>query len=386
MNALELHPLDIWTVRDGRPFDVGGVVHARGLWPPSPWTVLGAVRTALCEASGIAAVEYGHANTADSAVKRAIEVLGRPDGPPAFRIGPVLLARGAETYWPVPEDLVTFTDKERDGIIRAARLRLRSREQLASFGCASSRLERALVPLPPHPPDGFDHVDKSVALRYLNGGQVNAWLNGTAIPPAAKKDHRLPLEVEPRIGIEIDDASGTVAEGRFYIRYAHALEKDCVLRVPVCDGGPGAVPWSALNGQHVRLGADGHLAALHWRADAPAWPATKPADSGRAALLFLSPVHPDNLQGITVNGTSVTVEAVCAGRPISIGGWQLRHDGKRQVGPRPMRRYYPAGTVAYVKATADVSALHGTSIAGDPEEKAAGFGFCLVGAAPAVEE
>lgn len=76
MNTLSLQPLDVWTVRDGRPFDVGGVVHARAVWPPSPWTVLGAIRTALCEASGVAAVEYGGGGSDEAAVKRVVEVLG----------------------------------------------------------------------------------------------------------------------------------------------------------------------------------------------------------------------------------------------------------------------------------------------------------------------
>lgn len=385
--ALSFYPVDVWTVRDGRPFDVGGVVHARALWPPSPWTVAGAIRTALCEAIGVPAVDYG-ARADNPAVRRAIELLGPPDGPPTFCLGPALLTHEAEAYWPVPADIATFTDQR---LIRSSRLRARRSEQLRAFGCAWSRSERALTLLPPLPPEGFEHPDKSVELKYFTHQQLEAWLQSAAIPTVPQNGHRLPLKSESRIGIEIDDARGTVMEGRFYIRYAHALgdphalASEFSLRVPVVEPGGDGVPWKALDAQHVRLGADGHLAWLRWEPAAFQWPGSR-AEGGRGALLFLSPVHPGDLVEPVIHGTAVTVEAICAGRPVAIGGWQLRRDGHRQSGPRPMRPYYPPGTVIYVRAEGDLNRLHARSIARDPEERAAGFGFCLVGNSPAVEE
>jgi hypothetical protein len=150
--------------------------------------------------------------------------------------------------------------------------------------------------------------------------------------------------------------------------------------------GPAEVPWAALEGQLARLGADGHLASVAWQPDHSAWPPPPPALSGRAVLLFVSPVHPHDLAAISINGRAVEILAVAAGRAVAIGGWQLRHDGSRQVGPRRLRRYHPSGTVACVRADGDLACLHATSVARDPEEQAAGFGFCVVGAWPRDEE
>ncbi len=397
MDAIDLHPLDVFTVRDGRPFDVGGVVHANAVWPPSPWTILGALRTSLCEVLGVSGVEYGRSGNGDERVRRVIEILGRPDKAPTFQIGPALLARDAEVYWPVPADLVTFTDKEEkdpsennERKIRSARLRLLRRDGLSELRCTPS-IDRELVLLPPDPPEGFQHPDKSPGLKYFDTMQLEAWLAGKPIAAVAATERPLPLGTEPRIGIGMDYEKNTVREGRFYVRYAHALgealefNSQYSLQVPVVRPGRDDVPWAGLDGQHLRLGADGHLARIRWRANAISLPEPG-STSGRAALLFLSPVHPDDLRAIDIDGKAATVEAVCANRAISIGGWQLRHDGDRQSGPRRMRRYYPAGTVVYVRSDADLARLHARSIASDPEERAAGFGFCLVGAAPAVED
>ena len=41
--------------------------------------------------------------------------------------------------------------------------------------------------------------------------------------------------------------------------------------------------------------------------------------------MFPPPVHPDDVSALSVNGGRVAVEAMAGGRPIAIGGWQLRH-------------------------------------------------------------
>lgn len=370
--ALFFEPLDVLTMRDGRPFDVGGIMHAGAVWPPSPWTVCGALRTLFCSVLGVSPLDYG----AGEAPTEVVSLLGSPDGAPPFRLGPLLLARPGkqqEFLWPLPADVVTRSDGDKT---RVERLRLVSRRKLEEYGSRFGPASgRDAVFLPPR----RGRADKAPSLAAFRHQQLGAWLEGKNIPDP-NGSGELPVATELRIGIAMDNAANRVREGMFYARTAHALAKNWRAVVPVLERGPAELPWEKLAGQTLRLGADGHLATVTWMAEWPLPPAAPCADE--ATLLFASPVRPSDLDALEQRDPPVRVRAVAAGKPAGIGGWQLRSNGGREAGPRPLRRYHPAGTVARVRCDGDPSALHGTSVAADPEERAAGFGFCLVGAAP----
>jgi CRISPR type III-B/RAMP module-associated protein Cmr3 len=384
MEVLQLEPLDVFSIRSARPFDIGGVVHADFVWPPPPWTVLGALRGALSELLGLPAVEYGRLESTHPKFELVKRVLGEPDGAAKFQIGPVLPAVQTtgpngprlSLRWPVPADLIAVQDVSGQRRIE----RLEAIEPPTGTAC-SMREGRTHILIPP--PRLEEHAAKSLGIRALDGGLLGQWLQGALTmmvpdPAVGESD----FETEPRIGIQIDPERNTVAEGRFYVRTAVQLRKDRVLALPIVDKGQD-IPWHQIDGHAVRFGADGHLVRVRQpqAAEVPSCPAS--TELHRARLLCVGPIHPDDIDALENRKPAVRVHAVAAGRPVKIGGWHLvaekRNGTEHQRGPRTLRTYYPPGTVLYVESESDLRELHCRNLAKREEEKAAGFGFCLVG-------
>ncbi len=379
MEVLQLEPLDVFSIRSARPFDIGGVVHADFVWPPPPWTILGALRGALSELLGLPAVEYGRLESNHPKFVAVKQVLGEPNGPAKFQIGPVLPAVQNGTQlslrWPVPADIVAV--EEEDGEGRQRLERLEAIEPPAGTAC-SMKSGRTYILIPP--PRLQEHAAKSPKIRAFDDELLGQWLQG--VPTLSTGGTESDFETEPRIGIQIDPESNTVAEGRFYVRTAVQLKSNRTLIVPIVDKAQ-HIPWDQLDGHAVRFGADGHLARIRKPQVArfPACPGSGPLH--RARLLCVGPVHPDDIAALENRKPPVRVHAVAAGKPVKIGGWHLvaeKHNGKEhQKGPRTLRTYYPPGTVLYVESESDLRELHCQNLAKSEEEKAAGFGFCLVG-------
>ena len=377
MEVLQLEPLDVFSIRSARPFDIGGVVHADFVWPPPPWTVLGALRGALSELLGLPAVEYGRLESNHPKFEAVKQVLGEPNGPAKFQIGPVLPAVQNGTQlslrWPVPADIVAVEEGER----RQRLERLEAIEPPAGTACSmKSRRTYILIP----PPRLQEHAAKSPRIRAFDDELLGQWLQGVTTLSTGGTESD--FETEPRIGIQIDPESNTVVEGRFYVRTAVQLKKDRVLALPIVDKGQG-IPWDQLEGHAVRFGADGHLVRIRkpQAAQVPSCPASAPLH--RARLLCVGPIHPDDISALENSRPAVRVLAVAAGKPVKIGGWHLvaekRNGKEHQKGPRTLRTYYPPGTVLYVESESNLREFHCQNLAQSAEEKAAGFGFCLVG-------
>ncbi len=106
MIRLFLEPLDLWLFRDGRPFTAGADHHAHSMFPPSPLTLYGALRTKLL----FGTAERSGANVTDSAfVERTV---GAADDFERFTLRGPLLGRceqGTVTrLFPAPLDLARF--------------------------------------------------------------------------------------------------------------------------------------------------------------------------------------------------------------------------------------------------------------------------------------
>jgi len=380
--VVELEPLDVVSVRDGKPFDVGDAVRARSLFPPTPWSVLGALRTLLIERLGVDPALYGNRSDESKARLEAIakvrEVVGDPDGAPGFELGPVLLAcagkdgdallvfgdeKGAkgQVAFPAPMDLGFVREGD-----RGARL-VRLERRAAPEGYVSSvRAGSELLFAP-----GGDRIDDDFAGFRLTskgmGGTLQAAIEGRPRqPPIVAEDNRTGIALEGK----------TVRQGYFYTRQTMAMAPGWSLRVAVRatnDVARKAV--SELRGL-VRLGSDGHAARVgqggEW-----GWPGAAGDVDGRAALYFASPVALEDATAERLSklaGGEVSVVARATMRPLSLGGWKLG------VGPRDMRRYWPAGTVLHLASRgADLARLHGASVASDELERCAGFGFGLLG-------
>jgi len=225
-----------------------------------------------------------------------------------------------------------------------------------------------------------ERPSKKRGVSFLDRAQAEAWLSG-GVPSVPSQPESGPVYFERRIGIAIDPATGTVRSGMFYQRMAYSLQPQWALVVPVLEAGPAANALQRVAGIS-ELGGDRHGVRLARIQDFE-WPKTKA--SGREAVLwFLSPVRASDVSAGALASQGLEVLAVAAERPVRLGGWRMWRGQSGVGGPRGMRRYHPAGTCVYVRATVepDWSRFHGQSLAQDQEERAAGFGVCLVGAWP----
>lgn len=105
MTRLFLEPLDVWLFRDGRPFTARADHYAQSLFPPSPLTLYGALRTKLL----FDAAARTRASVADAEFAR--RTVGAPDDFTRLRLrGPFPARRAGQRvvrYLPAPLDLVT---------------------------------------------------------------------------------------------------------------------------------------------------------------------------------------------------------------------------------------------------------------------------------------
>jgi hypothetical protein len=381
---IDIQPLDVVGVRDGRPFDVGGTVHARSVFPPPPWTILGALRTLLIEQAGVDPALYG--NRADESAQRraciekAREVAGTPDGLPPWMIGPVLLgcpgaAAGVDVtvgdsastraalMFPQPLDLEVFAEA-------AGRRVKRLRAAPLPDGYAASLQPGLLMPVVP----GGERPDGDTPAWFLTPRSMEAYLAG-GLPSWTAPDRQRPVFLgDARIGVALD--SKVVREGYLYVRHTVALAPGYCLRVPVrglTDRARRAL--SDLRGV-LRLGGDGHAARVSVGRDV-SLPRCGELVGRRAAIYFASPTVLDDISDERLSslaGAPVRTVARMTRRGVSLGGWKMG------IGPRVMKRLLPAGTVLHVEAEgADWKRLHGMSVAADDEDRAAGLGFALVG-------
>jgi CRISPR type III-B/RAMP module-associated protein Cmr3 len=381
MEAIAITLLDVVSVRDGRAFDAGGATLARALWPLPQWTLAGAIRALFVRALGLDPSVYGGLGVAGSAPERykpVTEMLGDPQREPNFNIGPCLLrkrdgaSKASEFLFPTPADLFL------DGGAQSCRLRLVARDEVLKDAILSGfDYDYCALPPPGRRPSKHEPPE------FISSEQSQTWLKGGT--PAFSGPQNFFVQ-ERRIGICIDSAKGTVTEGMFYVRKGVALEDGYDLVVPILEERGAGKAIEALSGQEMvgELGGDRHLARFTLVKDF-SFPKCFALDY-KAVLWFLSPVQPkdvsaENLSKVAYN--DVRVLAVVAHRPVRIGGWKMaRVNG--QSFPRPMRLYYPWGTCVYieVKELEALSRLHGASVATDPEEKASGFGVCLIGDFP----
>lgn len=421
-----LEPVDVWSFRDGRPFDAGEVFEAASIFPPAPWTVLGSLRTALLRRTCPDPERYAGraARPTDCPVCgqgpcKAIDTVGRPDGPAPFRLTPALPARkGADgrivRFFPTPADLAVVEGEgtapgtgQREPLVTCVRL---APMELPRGVATSGGALRPVGHVGPERPKPFptDWLAERELGAYLAGRpelperrleRPDAW-TGEAHDAAATRDRRPPPARFPelRIGIGMDYHQNTVRTGRFYVREAVRLAEGAE---PATNKSAQAAGWWTfgltatvdqdlrLHDETVRLGGDGRLARVT-ETEAPPWPA---GSAGRrrfrlylAAPTFLARGHvPGFIDRETLVGRwpdgdfTVRLSAVALAPAAVVGGWNLA----RQE-PRAIRRLVGAGSVFYfelIEGREDdvLRAAHGRAFCDDEVMARAGFGLAFVG-------
>ncbi|MDR7491960.1 MAG: type III-B CRISPR module-associated Cmr3 family protein [Armatimonadota bacterium] len=396
-HALFLEPVDAWSFRDGKPFEVGEAFEARSLFPPHPRTVLGCLRTALLRRWCPEPDRYagrarpGACPECGAGPCRALPLVGPPDGVPPFEIGPPLLARRegrrAEVYYPVPRDLVCLDAGGGSG----------------PKGGPGGTRTGLLVPLVP--PSGASHClgglgpiglagperveEPEECLRFISRRALEACLAGADPPPDSLGDRAPGFVREPRIGIGIDAGTRAAREGRLYLRDVVRLEDGAGLLVATSEE-------LGLDMDVARLGGDGRMARLV-AVEFPGWP-SRPEVATRLKVYLAAPtwfrggaggsagwypgwLDPERLEGIPP-GCQARVRLVGAamGTLVPVGGWNLATQQ-----PREIQWLVPAGSVFFFEAESAgeartaADAIHGRPLCDDEVMARAGFGLAFVG-------
>lgn len=389
MKTIFLEPLDVWVFRDGRPFSAGEDHHAKSVFPPSPFTVQGALRSKVLVENCGNLDKYAERDGGPACPKcgSALECplreeVGSPGNPGPFRLRYVLPAyqinSSLTTYFPLPRHVVRVKGKTSWHFL------------CPQQGAEVTGLPAGLRPLGVAGAEPVEHLEGWVdapTLQTLLEGEI---LQG--LDPIRTRGENGILVEEPKVGIGLQRGRRTAQSGQFFIVDALRLQDDWGLAISFT-GLPSLPVQGFLDiGGEGRAGHYQTISDIQW----PALPAEHIGRERRFLLYFVSPAlfgsdtarwtwKPsflgDQLTG-TLPGAKTRVRLVAAaiGSPLRVSGWELGRGG-RGGQPRPMRPAVPAGSVYFFELIdgpgGDVFSVHGQTMTDWGAEF--GFGLALVG-------
>lgn len=366
--TLLIEPSDVWLFRDARPFAAGEQGRAVSVFPPTPQTVQGAIRSARLSLSG----EPFDVSMWSDALRKEI---GDPDSPGKVALrGPLVAQRsdGAiRLHFPMPADTGMFAEGFR-------MLSPRHLDKPYMNG------PQGIYPL--LPPEGSQPVKFSPF--WLDGEGLAAYLNGDVAHTRTYPSDTL-FSREARVGVGIDSAVKRPIDGLLYqVEFVRPLP-DVGLVVEV-DGI--SLPPSGF----LQLGGEAKAAryeAVDAGIDSTSGvkPAERVTDLGNVRqfkiylatpALFETGWLPACIDATTHkgtwNGVDVTLRAAAIGKPQVIGG----RDVARGI-ERPIRRAVPAGSVYFFETPADgkdiATAFDGRNVSDLSVDAQIGFGLAFIG-------
>lgn len=360
MTTYQLTPLDTLFFRDGRPFNLGetGQMEVEAVFPPSPTTVVGALRAALARANGW----NGRGGWLDDIKAQ----LGDGDDLRALRFSGPHLLRDGEALFPAP--LLLLGKKPREKAERWSEFR-----RLVPAG-NSLQTDVGVVSLPK--PDGATDGHKVLERCWLTKDGMETVLNGST--PSSEDVHAASdlWKPEPRVGIRRDPGSRTTKEDSLYNIQHVRLHRGASLAITV-EGTAWQPQSPALLGGESRMV---WIEPLVGGLQLPEKPKLT-ADGGKIRYV-VSLITPAHLLGRAwaepggrLGDLPGTVVSACVGKPVMIGGWNSLHHE-----PLPLKPHLPAGSTWFLEAPESeaqhVLDMHGKHIVENP---AWGYGQILIG-------
>jgi CRISPR-associated protein Cmr3 len=327
-----IRPMDVWLFRDGKPFRAGEDHAAETLFPPSPFTLQGAIRTKVLVDKGVNLAEF-----AKNGERNPDPEVGYGDYFGKLRLLGPLLMRCKDGKWerliPMPTDVVKVGNR---------------------YELLRPNLN---LPFTTNLPENLP--DKSLQLLWARTGEriseAKGWLpesewerylQGQA-PEQVVTSGKL-FTFEPRFGIAIDADKGTTQEAMLYQARFVRLTKETALWAEV-DG------VSLNEGGFLRFGGEGRAAVYEALSQQeslrPLSQFNFASNSNRFKVVLVTPAwfsggwQPKDGDWSKVFGASVQLVGAAIPRPLLLGGF----DVAKGV-PKPMRAFVPAGAVYFFKA------------------------------------
>jgi CRISPR-associated protein Cmr3 len=338
-----IRPLDVLYLRGNALFGGPGD-HGEALMPPWPSLAAGALRARMLASAGQTA--FRKANGRFLPLDGSLGVcLGTPDQPGSFRLRLFTVARRSpeggevEALFPLPADLSQAKSGGAPSYLRPAP---------KPEGVASS------YPLPLMPVLRQSAPEKPESGRWLTAAGFRRYLTGRIIPAEETVAATDLWRTDSRLGIALDGAKRTAAEGQIYTVDAVAMADGAGFLVGV-DGADGLVPEDGL----LRLGGDGrgaeisacHPAVPEPPSPEPPWPEIEDtiARTGRFRIILASPGifaggwRPDGVGDdhvLRVGATTARLVAAAVPRAQVVSGWDIA-----RWRPKPAERAAPSGSV-----------------------------------------
>lgn len=333
---LFIEPLDVLCLRGNRLFGEAGD-HGEALMPPWPSLAAGAIRSRMLADSGEDLAAFASGETKPDGPLG--DCLGTPDKPGSFRLSRFLLAQKwddgtVSPFFPLPADVVAL--KKGSEYLRPRSLH----SSIASGGT-----------LPQVPVLRQEQPEKPLSGRWLNRAGITSYLAGEPLTAKHLGSQDSLWENDPRLGIALDPASHTAAEGRIYTTETVALKKGVGFLAGI-QGADGCLPQDGL----LRFGGDGRgarVAPCNMELPEPPW--ERIALEKRFRLVLTVPgIFTDGwrLPGLVEENDALFLRdtdffarlvAAAMNRSEVVSGWDLaRHR------PKPALRVVPTGSVYWL--------------------------------------
>lgn len=341
MMRVFIEPSDVWLFRDGRPFSAGEDHWARSLFPPTPLTMQGIIRSKVLLDSGVSVEAYRRRAPEAQALIEQIGWGGDDFGRLSLR-GPHVAQRTTEDgieilkrYYPIPADIVRLESGELEiltplgGSVPFTANWPPDVPRLRPLWCVSPGLLRE--------PEGRWLDETSMRDYYLEGR-----------PPLRVIGDDDLFVREPRPGIQRERATGTTTEGYLYEVGFIRPKPGVGLEIEI----EGIPTWKPAKGI---LGIGGEARAGYyelWSERKSTFPVPL---AGRFKIYFATPAIfrrgwlPEDWSRFFTGG-AVRLVAAAVGRLQPIGGWDV---ARRE--PKPIHTAVPAGSIYYFETEGTVT-------------------------------
>jgi CRISPR-associated protein Cmr3 len=337
-----IRPVDVWLFRDGKPFTAGEDHVAESNFPPSPFTLQGAIRTKVLVDKGTSLPEFAREGKPDPQV-------GYGDYYGALRLWGPLLARLQDSGWerllPIPADVVGARDRYE---------LLRPGPDLTFVTNLPSDL--ALL---------WARMDERMteAKGWLPEGEWARYLRGLPPQQVVRSDEAF-FTFEPRCGIAMDIDKGMAQEAMLYqarfvrLRDGVALWAD-VDGVPISEKG------------FLRFGGEGRAAIYEAIQNTcrPLWDFRAASGAKRFKAVLVTPAwfsdgwQPKDGDWSKLFGSAIRLVGAAIPRPLHLGGFDVAKGA-----PKPMRAFVPSGAVYFFEADEPIQLPNEFAFTETPDE------------------
>lgn len=377
---LFIEPNDVLMFRDGRPFAGGDDHFARGVFPPSPATLYGALRSYILSNRWS---EFNKFASEPELIPSDLKAeIGTPENMGSLALTQVTLAKrnnsGLEQLFPMPKDVV----KEKGN--SPCPSGISEKEELYLLKPTNFSGSRTITDIPQGLSNMWYPTEKPMeaATGFLSSKEIGEYLSGNS-PFSAIKLQDV-YKTEERTGVKKSRLTRSVETGKLYSVEYFRLNENVGFAIEVEN--TKLLPESGI----LRLGGDNRSAGytvVSWNNISNGPIKEKVAETKRFKLVLTTPaifkqgwlpegIDLTAMQG-QINGVAVKLISVCIGKPIGIGGYDFVKNH-----PKIMKKAVPAGSVYYFElkdgnADSLFEKLWLKSISDERAQE--GFGITLIG-------